>query len=197
MDKNPIKRIFRTFTVTKNGKRFRTRSSKNVHTDKISYKIYQPYHTPEKKSRKTHPKIPPQFDTLPADNEAPRHTPSRQRSTSAHPLPIKPQGNSAFPPSHPAQRRWLIQLPSCHKESQPFLPAVQRSADGSSNSRHTTPLATLPTRFNTSHGQCTASEGLLSRLTLQEGSCFLGAGNLRCFKKSRCLSDFRREFEIF
>ena len=68
----------------------------NVHTDKRSYKIYQPYHTPEKKSRKTHPKIPPQFDTLPADNEAPRHTPSRQRSTSAHPLPIKPQGNSAF-----------------------------------------------------------------------------------------------------
>ena len=75
-----------------------------------------------------------------------------------------------LPPSHPAQRRWLIQLPSYHKESQPFLPAVQRSADGSSNSRHTTPLATLPTRFNTSHGQCTASEGLLSRLTLQEGS---------------------------
>ena len=99
LDKNPIKRIFRTFTVTKNGKRFRTRSSKNVHTDKRSYKIYQPYHTPEKKSRKTHPKIPPQFDTLPADNEAPRHTPSRQRSTSAHPLPIKPQGNSAFPSS--------------------------------------------------------------------------------------------------
>lgn len=27
-----------------------------------------------------------------------------------------------------------------------------------------------------------ASEGLLSRLTLQEGSCFLGGGNLRCFK---------------
>lgn len=88
-------------------------------------------------------------------------------------------------------------FPSNHKETQPFLHAVQRSADGSSNSRHTTPLATLPTRFNTSHGQCTASEGLLSRLTLQEGSCFLGGGNLRCFKKSRCLSGFRREFEIF
>ena len=42
-----------------------------------------------------------------------------------------------------------------------------------------------------------ASEGLLSRLTLQEGRCFLGGGNLRCFKKSRCLSGFRREFEIF
>ena len=88
----------------------------------------------------------------------------------AHPTPVMPQGISAFPPSHPAQRRWLIQLPSYHKESQPFLPAVQRSADGSSNSRYTTPLATLPTRFNTSHGQRTASEGLLSRLTLQEGS---------------------------
>lgn len=42
-----------------------------------------------------------------------------------------------------------------------------------------------------------ASEGLLSRLTLQEGSCFLGGGILRCFKKSRCLSGFRREFENF
>ena len=29
-------------------------------------------------------------------------------------------------------------LPSNHKETQPFLPAVQRSADGSSNSRETT-----------------------------------------------------------
>lgn len=83
---------------------------------------------------------------------------------------LQTTGNSAFPPSHPAQRRWLIQLPSYHKESQPFLPAPQRSADGSSNSRHATTLSTLPTRFNTSHGQRIASEGLLSRLTLQEGS---------------------------
>ena len=60
-------------------------------------------------------------------------------------------------------------FPSNHKETQPFLPAIQRSADGSSNSRHTTPLATLPTRFNTSHGQRTASEGLLSRLGLSRG----------------------------
>ena len=60
-------------------------------------------------------------------------------------------------------------FPSSHKETQPFLHAVQRSADGSSNSRHTTPLATLPTRFNTSHGQRTASEGLLSRLGLRRG----------------------------
>ena len=35
-------------------------------------------------------------------------------------------------PSHPAQRRWLPQ------ETQPFLPAIQRSADGSSNSREST-----------------------------------------------------------
>ena len=103
LDKNPIKRIFRTFTVTKNGKRFRTRSSKNVHTDKRSYKIYQPYHTPEKKSRKTHPKIPPQFDTLPADSKAPRHTPSRQRSASIHSQPTaKCLGP---PPSHQTTRK--------------------------------------------------------------------------------------------
>ena len=34
-------------------------------------------------------------------------------------------------------------LPSNHKETQPFLPAVQRSADGSSNSRKTTQPITL------------------------------------------------------
>ena len=91
------------FHSTKNGKCFRTRSSKNVHTDKRSYKIYQPYHTPEKKSRKTHPKIPPQFDTLPADSKAPRHTPSRQRSASIHSQPTaKCLGP---PPSHQTTRK--------------------------------------------------------------------------------------------
>ena len=63
--------------------------------------------------------------------------------------------NSALPPSHPAQRRWLPQetqpfLPAIQRsddgssltfrpqETQPFLPAIQRSADGSSNSREST-----------------------------------------------------------
>ena len=58
-------------------------------------------------------------------------------------------------PSHPAQRRWLPQetqpfLPTIQRsddgssltfrpqETQPFLPAIQRSADGSSNSREST-----------------------------------------------------------
>lgn len=58
-------------------------------------------------------------------------------------------------PSHPAQRRWLPQetqpfLPAIQRsddgssltfrpqETQPFLPAIQRSADGSSNSREST-----------------------------------------------------------
>ena len=40
--------------------------------------------------------------------------------------------NLHTPISHPAQRRWLPQ------ETQPFLPAIQRSADGSSNSREST-----------------------------------------------------------
>ena len=40
--------------------------------------------------------------------------------------------NLHTPISHPAQRRWLPQ------GTQPFLPAIQRSADGSSNSREST-----------------------------------------------------------
>ena len=40
--------------------------------------------------------------------------------------------NLHTPISHLAQRRWLPQ------ETQPFLPAIQRSADGSSNSREST-----------------------------------------------------------
>ena len=46
-------------------------------------------------------------------------------------------------PSHPAQRRWLPQ------ETQPFLPAIQRSADGSSNSREST-QSSIPHQPHTS-----------------------------------------------
>jgi len=63
--------------------------------------------------------------------------------------------NLHTPISHPAQRRWLPQetqpfLPAIQRsddgssltfrpqETQPFLPAIQRSADGSSNSREYT-----------------------------------------------------------
>ena len=63
--------------------------------------------------------------------------------------------NLHTPISHPAQRRWLPQetqpfLPAIQRsddgssltfrpqETQPFLPAIQRSADGSSNSREST-----------------------------------------------------------
>ena len=45
--------------------------------------------------------------------------------------------NSALPPSHPAQRRWLIPHLQTTGNST-FLPAIQRSADGSSNSREST-----------------------------------------------------------
>ena len=41
------------------------------------------------------------------------------------------------------QKKLLLILPSNHKQTQPFLPAVQRSADGSSNSRATTQPITL------------------------------------------------------
>ena len=69
-------------------------------------------------------------------------------------------------PSHPAQRRWLPQetqpfLPAIQRsddgssltfrpqETQPFLPAIQRSADGSSNSREST-QSSIPHQPHTS-----------------------------------------------
>ena len=65
----------------------------------------------------------------------------------------KPQANSAFPPCRPAQRQRdndPKHLPLNHKQTQPLLPTVQRSADGSSNSRaappHTTALKSQPVR---------------------------------------------------
>ena len=42
------------------------------------------------------------------------------------------------PPSSVQQRTDIHSLPPNHKETQPFLPAIQRSADGSSNSREST-----------------------------------------------------------
>ena len=145
------------------------------------------------------PQLFPVTHLLPSGHKEPKpFLPAVQRSDNdpKH-LPLNHKQTQPFLPAVQRSDDDPKHLPLNHKQTQPLLPTVQRSADGSSNSRHTTPLATLPTRFNTSHGQCTASEGLLSRLTLQEGSCFLGGGNLRCFKKSRCLSGFRREFEIF
>ena len=47
----------------------------------------------------------------------------------------------------------LTTLPPNHKQSQPFLPAIQRSADGSSNSRQTT----LPTTLKDQPGRCVRS----------------------------------------
>ena len=42
--------------------------------------------------------------------------PAQRRWLSPH---LQTTGNSAFPPSHPAQRRWLIQLPGIHSILQP------------------------------------------------------------------------------
>ena len=74
--------------------------------------------------------------------------------------------NLHTPISHPAQRRWLPQetqpfLPAIQRsddgtsltfrpqETQPFLPAIQRSADGSSNSREST-QSSIPHQPHTS-----------------------------------------------
>ncbi len=52
--------------------------------------------------------------------------------------PSKPHGISSFQTTSVQQRADAHNLPANHKETQPFLPAIQRSADGSSNSRQTT-----------------------------------------------------------
>ena len=147
------------------------------------------------------------------------------------PAPIHYHNNS--PPSRQRSAS-THSSPAGHRETQPFVPVIQRSADDPSNSRETTSLPTLnqiPTP-STHFPICSLltcnpsdnpeflqeeSDAICSLLTcnpfrpekpareacavchrtLQEGSCFLGAGNLRCFKNSRCLSGFRREFENF
>ena len=55
------------------------------------------------------------------------HSPTPGNNTSPFPLHFKPTA-----------KRLGSSLPLNHKETQPFLHAVQRSADGSSNSRETT-----------------------------------------------------------
>ena len=52
--------------------------------------------------------------------------------------PSKPHGISTFQTTSVQQRADAHNLPPNHMETQPFLPAIQRSADGSSNSRQTT-----------------------------------------------------------
>ena len=83
-----------------------------------------------------------------ADNE----TPNTSKPTATRPIPLSQQqsaqslyADSEAPnTSKPtAKRLGPHHLPSDHKETQPFLPAVQRSADGSSNLRETTQPHTL------------------------------------------------------
>ena len=83
------------------------------------------------------------------------HTPISHLAQRRCPSPHLHHRKLNLSPSHPAQRRWLPQetqpfLPAIQRsddgsslifrpqETQPFLPAIQRSADGSSNSREYT-----------------------------------------------------------
>ena len=83
------------------------------------------------------------------------HTPISHPTQRRCPSPHLHHRKLNLSPSHPAQRRWLPQetqpfLPAIQRsddgssltfrpqETQPFLPAIQRSADGSSNSREST-----------------------------------------------------------
>ncbi len=90
-----------------------------------SYNIYKSYHTSHHNTTKTHLQIstPPSSVQQHADihNLPPNHMESQ---------PSKLQASSNAPT--------LTTSPANHKETQPFLPAIQRSADGSSNSREST-----------------------------------------------------------
>ena len=90
-----------------------------------SYKIYKSYHTSHHNTTKNHLQIstPPSSVQQHADihNLPPNHMESQ---------PSKLQASSNAPT--------LTTSPANHKETQPFLPAIQRSADGSSNSREST-----------------------------------------------------------
>ena len=81
-------------------------------------------------TKPSHTNQPSNTATMPQPSPSPQETqPFSQPSSTATMASTR---NSALPPSHPTQRRWLPQ------ETQPFLPAIQRSADGSSNSREST-----------------------------------------------------------
>ena len=95
-----------------------------------SYKIYKAYHTSHHNTTKTHLQIstPPSNvqQRIDIHNFPPNHMESQTS---------KPQASSNAPT--------LTTSPANHKETQPFLHAVQRSADGSSNSLKSTQPHTI------------------------------------------------------
>ena len=105
-----------------------------------SYKIYKSYHTSHHNTTKTHLQI-----STPPSNV--------QQRTDAHNFPDKHIESQASKLQASSNAPTLTTSPPNHKESQPFLPAIQRSADGSSNSRQTT----LPTTLKDQPGRCVRS----------------------------------------
>ena len=90
-----------------------------------SYKIYKSYHTSHHNTTKTHLQI----STPPS---------SVQQRTDIHNLPPNHKESQASKLQASSNAPTLTTSPANHKETQPFLPAIQRSADGSSNSREST-----------------------------------------------------------
>ena len=105
-----------------------------------SYKIYKSYHTSHHNTTKTHLQI----STPPS---------SVQQRTDIHNLPPNHMESQPSKLQASSNAPTLTTSPANHKESQPFLPAIQRSADGSSNSRQTT----LPTTLKDQPGRCVRS----------------------------------------
>ena len=90
-----------------------------------SYKIYKSYHTSHHNTTKTHLQI----STPPS---------SVQQRTDIHNLPQNHKESQASKLQASSNAPTLTTSPANHKETQPFLPAIQRSADASSHSRQTT-----------------------------------------------------------
>ena len=101
-----------------------------------SYKIYKSYHTSHHNTTKTHLQI----STPPS---------SVQQRTDIHNLPQNHKESQASKLQASSNAPTLTTSPANHKETQPFLPAIQRSADGSSNSREST-QSSIPHQPHTS-----------------------------------------------
>ena len=118
--RNPVYSFYKYFSK----KRFRHWSKKkpNKWLDLIRYTnhITHPTTTPQKtisKFRHHHPtssNAPTLTISLQATGNLTLPNYKRPATRRRSQPPFKPQGISAFPPSHPAQRWWLIQLPSDH-----------------------------------------------------------------------------------
>ena len=133
--------------------------------------------------------------------------PSRQRSASTHSSPAGHRETQPFvtviqrSTDDPSNSRETTSLPTLNQIPTPsthFPICSLLTCNPSDNPEFLQEESLPPSPLSPFRPEKPAREACaVCHRTLQEGSCFLGGGNLRCFKNSRCLSGFRREFENF